>query len=103
MKITEFAASTSSLLSGLLIILKLIFKKVNRFYAFESIVKKINKFKGVSSKNFKIFKKIKNEFSMNQIEKISQFADDFSHRHSSTNNSQINKKYPPYQPHILKN
>ena len=100
MKITEFAASTSSLLSGLLIILNLIFKKVNRFYALESIVKNINKFKGVSSKNFKIFKKIKNEFSMNQIEKISQFADDFSHRHSSTNNSQINKKY---QPQILKN
>ena len=103
MKITEFAASTSSLLSGLLIILNLIFKKVNRFYALESIVKNINKFKGVSNKNFKIFKKIKNEFSTNQIEKISQFADDFSHRHSSTNNSQINKKYIPYQPQILKN
>ena len=106
MKLTEYAAGTSSLLSGLLIILKVVFRKVNRFYAVESILKKINKFKGINNQNYKIINKLRNEFNTFQIRKISRFVEAYSQKQSCSNLSQAYKKNdnsPVNQPYIGKN
>ena len=78
MKLTEYVASTGSLLSGLLIILNAIFTKINHFYAYESIMKKLIQFKDVNSKSQNIINKIKREFSQKQIEQISKYAESIS-------------------------
>ena len=78
MKLTEYVASTGSLLSGLLIILNVIFSKINRFYAYESIMKKIIQFKDVNHKSQNVINKIKNELNRKQIEQISKFAESMS-------------------------
>lgn len=64
MKLTEFAANMSSILSEILLILYVIVRFINRIYAEQSVIKKIFQFKDVykNEKNETVIKKMKIKF-----------------------------------------
>ena len=64
MKLTEFAANMSSILSEILLILYVVVRYINYFYAQQSVIKKIFQFKDVykNEKNKFVIKKMKDKF-----------------------------------------
>ena len=80
MKLTEFAAEVASLISTILLILYIIMYRINIFYGYQSVIKKIFQFKG----------RIKLSKSINEIKiKLSNDKDYFNKK----NVNDINKDY----------
>ena len=86
-KLTEFAASCSSLLSQLLLWMIVFFAFLNRFYANQSLIKNIFQLRNDKQNNFKNIKKIiKNE-------KIKSFVESFDKDKSKIEDEHSNEKF----------
>ena len=93
MKLNEYVASTFSLLSGLLILLKIIFNKINRFYAYESIIEKIIYYKDSNKKSQSIINKILNELNKKHINKFEESNSKFSNIKNINTYNSLNKNF----------
>ena len=85
-KLTEFAASCSSLLSQLLLWMFLFFSNLNRFYANQSLIKNIFQLRNDKQSNFKNIKKIIKD------EKIKSFVESYE-KDKSKIEDDSNEKY----------
>lgn len=94
MKLTEFIASTSSILSAILIIMFIVIRYINKFYANESVMRKIfqfnNRYNSIGV-NFRVGKKKKPVVLNDLIRKTFQFNFD----EIEANTSNIFHKTPP--------
>ena len=74
MKLTEFAANMSSILSEILLVLYVLVRYINRLYAQQSIIRKIFQFRGLSDdeKKKKFINKMK-ELSEKKILKVNKY------------------------------
>lgn len=93
MKLTEFAANMSSILSEILLILYVVVRYINYFYAQQSVIKKIFQFKDVykNEKNEFVIKKMKDKFVYPQINNYCKSAD-ITHNKEKLNISKNNNE-----------
>ena len=94
MKLTEFAADMSSILSQILLFLFISVSFINRFYANQSVMKKIFQFKDYKNKNNILkteFKKHLQEID-SQMNTPTNTNDEYTWEHL-TNNKQTHKRY----------